>query len=826
MKYFLLLFTCLCLLFSHAQIQGEITDHDNNSLAFVNIHIDGTIKGATSNENGLYEINLGKTGTYTIIYQYLGYKTLKKEIKISSFPFTLNIQLEEEKVSLEEVQLSVKENPANTIIKKAISKRVTHLNAIEKYECNFYSKSLYKIKNAPDKILGQEVGDLGGGLDSTRSGIVYLSETMSKISIQQPNFFKEHIVASKVSGNDSGFSFNTASSVNFNFYNNTINIIEEAVSPLAEFAFNYYKYKLEGVIYVGDFTINKIKVIPKRPDDRSFDGYIYIVDDSWELYGIDLNLTGTDIFFPALDTLNIKQNFKHNTQTNSWVLISQVFDFRYKYFGIKGDGTFSAVYSDYNFRPQINKNTFTNEVLLFEKTASKKETSYWKNNRPVQLTDEEKKDYLLKDSLQIIRKSKPYLDSTDKIKNRFKINHLLSGYTYSNSYKNNQFSISSPIQAIQFNTVQGWNSNVNLSYGKVNKENHTWYRTSALINYGLSDKRLRLSGLVAAKFNNFSKPILTLSGGKKLSQFNEQNPISPTINSISTLFFEDNYAKYFDKTFVQLHFSNEFWNGVHLYSKIAYEDRKPVFNTTSYVTINQENDSYTANNPLLESNYNNSIIQNHSLVKFNLNSRIRFKQKYYTYPDGKFNEYSRKLPELYLGAESVFVSSNKNHQYGLVKTRIYQNVNLKNKGRFVYNIKGGLFINAEGISFVDYKHFNGNQTHVNSNNMHVHKFNLMPYYQLSTNTHYFEGHIEHNFQGYVFNRLPIMKKLNYFLVLGTHLASSKNNRPYSEYSIGLENLGWGKYRFFRLDYVKSYLNGVQQDGVVFGLKFLKLLNID
>ncbi|MFD0962751.1 DUF5686 and carboxypeptidase regulatory-like domain-containing protein [Pseudofulvibacter geojedonensis] len=826
MKQLLLVFTFLCCFYSYGQIQGIITDIDNNSLAFVNIHAKNTLKGATSNEKGFYEVNINKKGTYTIVFQYLGYKTLKKEVQINSFPYVLNIQLKEEKVSLEEVELSVKENPANLIIKKAISKRIEHLNTIDKYECQFYSKSLYKIKNAPKKILGQEVGDLGGGLDSTRTGIVYLSETISKISHQSPDLFKEHILASKVSGNDSGFSFNTASSVNFNFYNNTINIIEEAVSPIADFAFNYYKYQLEGVIYSGEFTINKIKVIPKRPDDRSFDGYIYIVDDSWEIYGVDLNLTGIDVFFPALDTLNIKQNFKYHTDTNNWILISQVFDFKYQYFGIKGDGIFSAVYKDYNFKPELNQKDFTNEVLLFEKEASKKNEGFWNTSRPLQLTREEKNDYQLKDSIQIIRKSKSYLDSTDRIKNKFKFNNLLSGYTYNNSFKNNQFSISSPLQAIQFNTVQGWNTNLSLSYGKVNKEKNTWYKTKAFVNYGLSDKKLRLSGLIAFKFNNFSKPILKLSGGQKLSQFNESPPISSTINSLSTLFFEDNYAKFFDKKFVQLDFSNEFWNGIHLYSKIAYEDRSPVFNTTDYVLMNQEDDVYTANNPIFENNYNNSIIDNHSVLRLNLSSRIRFNQKYYTYPDGKFNEYSRKLPELYLGAESVLTASHKNYQYGLLKARVFQNVNFKNKGRFVYNLKGGIFLNAENISFVDYKHFNGNLTHIGSDDIYVNRFNIMPYYQFSTNQNYFEGHVEHNFQGYVLNRLPVFKKLNYFLVVGAHIAATHNNKPYTEYSVGLENLGWGKFRFFRLDYTWSNYSGNTDHGILFGLKFLDLLNLN
>ena len=134
-------------------------------------------------------------------------------------------------------------------------------------------------KNAPEKILGQEVGDLGGGLDSTRSGVIYLSETISKLDFKSPDKLKEKIIASKVSGDDNGFSFNNASDVDYNFYNNTIEIGNQLVSPVSEFAFNYYRYNLEGVFYDDRGNlINKIRVTPKRENDRVFSGLVYIIE--------------------------------------------------------------------------------------------------------------------------------------------------------------------------------------------------------------------------------------------------------------------------------------------------------------------------------------------------------------------------------------------------------------------------------------------------------------------------------------------------------------------------------------------------------------------
>jgi hypothetical protein len=54
--------------------------------------------------------------------------------------------------------------------------------------------------------------------------------------------------------------------------------------------------------------------------------------------------------------------------------------------------------------------------------------------------------------------------------------------------------------------------------------------------------------------------------------------------------------------------------------------------------------------------------------------------------------------------------------------------------------------------------------------------------------------------------------------------STVGNKPYYEYSVGLDNIGWGKYRLLRIDYVRSSLNGVNDGIFVFGLKFLDFLD--
>ena len=103
-------------------------------------------------------------------------------------------------------------------------------------------------------------------------------------------------------------------------------------------------------------------------------------------------------------------------------------------------------------------------------------------------------------------------------------------------------------------------------------------------------------------------------------------------------------------------------------------------------------------------------------------------------------------------------------------------------------------------------------------------FNLMPYYSNSTNDRYFENHLEYNDTGFIMNKIPLLNLLKSTMNLGFHSLAIPGRKPYSEFTVGLDNLGFGKFKLFRVDYVHSYQSGIQQNGVVFGLKILNVLD--
>jgi hypothetical protein len=816
MRYLILVF--FCSLSVSAQLKGKITDLDNQPIPFVNIYIENSYVGTTSNEQGQYELAVPRPGKYSIVFQFLGFKTQTKTVEIKEFPHNLDITLLEETISLNEVVISSKENPANRIIRAAIAERKAQLEKINSFSADFYSKGIIRLKDVPNKFIGQEVGDLDGVLDSTRSGILYLSETVSKLNYEKPDKLSEKIIASKVSGDSNGFSFNNASDVDFNFYNNTINLNSDIVSPIADYAFNYYSYKLEGVFFDnGGRLINKINVFPRREKDRVFSGVIYIVEDQWAIYGLELSVTGAQIQSPALDVLTFKQNASYDEKNNYWIVRSQTINFEFGFLGFKGNGSFVANYSNYKLNPNFEKSVFTNEVLSFEPEANKKDSTYWNTLRPVPLTSEEFKDYIKKDSIQTLYNSKTYLDSIDASSNKFKLGNLISGYSYENSFENKVFSISSPLNSFNFNTVQGFNTNLDINYTKRYNEYKKYLSIGGQLNYSFETQRLRGTAGINYKFNDINDLKIGFSTGIKVQQFNAQEPISNLINELSSLLFEENYMKLFENRFVKLNYEQELFNGFRLYTALSYENRRGLFNSTDYTFINKADKSYTSNNPLAPLNFEYAPFENHNIVKFEFKGAIRFGQKYLSYPESKFDITNPKYPKLNFSFEKGFGATNSNYNYDHLSVNISQNFSLENKGNFSYNLFGGTFFGAESVAFMDAKHINGNQTHVNLNDTYLSSFKNVGYYDFSTSENYLEYHFEHDFKGYILGKIPFINKLNYNLILGVHGFTSNNQKPYNEFSVGVNNIGWKKYRFLRVDYVRSYHSGFVNDGILFGI---------
>jgi hypothetical protein len=462
--------------------------------------------------------------------------------------------------------------------------------------------------------------------------------------------------------------------------------------------------------------------------------------------------------------------------------------------------------------PDFPKKFFNGEEMKVNDDANKKDSAYWKNERPVPLTKEEEDDYRKRDSLAKIHNSKPYLDSIDRKTNRPTFGKIfIGGYTYYQRYKKRTFDFSPLIQNVEFNTVQGLNVGLSLEMNKELEKNRN-YRWNIHSVYGFSNTHFNTTGGFYYNYKPQKFAWVTIDGGLGTVQFNGANPILPLVNTIYTLVGWGNYMKLYEKSFVQATHHIEIMNGVMLTVAAMYADRMPLMNTTDY-SIFKKTQTYTSNDPVNPLNDSMPSFTRNQEFELSAAVRIRFKQKYYTRPNQKIItgskypvltlEYKRAIPGVF-GSDADF---------DFARISIRDQIKLGLFGTSSYYVSFGIFPSANKMSFMDYHHFNGNLTYFST--FAPQTFNLLPYYTYSTNKQFIEAHYEHNFGGFILNKLPLIRKLKLNEVAGVHYISCNTLPQYVEVFFGLEKL-----RAVRVDFVTAFAKDQKVSaGIRFGLKF-------
>ncbi len=122
-------------------IKGTISTQKGESLPYAGLSVKGTNEGTMANEEGQYELSLAP-GTYVVTFQYLGFKTTVKTITVSESYIELNVTLEEQALHLQEANISKgKEDPAYSIMRRAIAKARFHQLQIRGYTARVYARS-------------------------------------------------------------------------------------------------------------------------------------------------------------------------------------------------------------------------------------------------------------------------------------------------------------------------------------------------------------------------------------------------------------------------------------------------------------------------------------------------------------------------------------------------------------------------------------------------------------------------------------------------------------------------------------------------------------
>ena len=836
-------------------IRGKITGVDGAPLAFANVAVRGTATSTGSNDQGQYQLRL-EAGVVQLVFQYVGYRPRTEAVRVPAGDSTLtfNVMLSPEAYSLSEVTVRGSDrDPAYAIIQHAQQWRAYHQREVAAFRARVYIKSLGRLLETPGKLLGIIKLD-----PDLKPGIFYLSESLSDISFTQPDVIKERMISSRVSGDSRGFSFNRASAGRgFSFYNNLVKsgFSERGfVSPIAANSFLFYQYELVGSSPQNGEIIHKIRVTPRRASDPAFTGFIYIVDGSWRIHSLDVNLTKA-AGINYVDGLHIEQLFAPAPGVpHVWVIQSQRLTLSGSGLGFKGVGYVTANFSGYSHvvptypappdtkateQPAVVAPVTTKEltrqikrekpdlsglssavrrqvkqarrdsirhdplaqlkrgqVQLIDQDANERDSSYWAAVRPVPLTAEERTDYRRKDSTEVIRKSRPYQDSLDRKRNEFSLSKLLlTGYTHNNSFAKRTLTVPPIFNELFYNTVEGYVLNAQATFDQRTADRR-FLSVVPRLRYGFQNRQLQPSVGVYWQLDPVRLREVSVLAGRTIENFDRNSQLTPFINSVYSLLDNRNYAKLYRREGAELGYNWEPTSGLTLRATASYFRRTELFNTSDYLWHDVPGRTFTANLPVAEEAPPEGLGFGHSnAASVGLSASYRPGQRYVTRPDGQYNLGSRwpllnvqgrlGVPHL-LGADVRYLllqgSVRHSMQFGLLGTSTAQVA------------VGGFVGTQEGLTFADYRHFSGNRTLLTAD---FAQFQLLDYYQYSTRAHYVEGHYSHHFNGFIFNKIPLFRRLKWQEVFSLNYLYTPTARSYVELGAGIEHIfGLGRVDFF------------------------------
>ncbi|MGV3547352.1 MAG: DUF5686 and carboxypeptidase regulatory-like domain-containing protein [Pedobacter sp.] len=774
-------------------LTGKITEPKGTSVPFASVYVNATTQGTSSNIDGQYKLTL-PAGKTELLITAVGYEDRKITVTMTENT-KLDIVLSSKIFTLNDVIIkSPNENRANEIIKKVIAKRKIYLNEIDAFSCEVYTKAMQKLLNAPKKFFGRDVATILD-LDSNRQGVIYLSETESKLDFKQRNKIKEVMVSSKIAGDDNGFSFNKASDLSVNFYNNILFedklCVRGFISPIADNAFNYYKYKMMGTSTENGKTISKIQVLPKRKNLPAFSGVIYIVNDVWRINAVDLFVT-KDNGIELIDTLRVSQQLIEVGDV--YVPQSIQFNIVGKLLGFKVTGYVMGVYKNYDVQPRFNKNFFTNEILRVERSSNKKDPFYWEKNRSVPLTPEERENYRRKDSISTLKASQQYLDSVDQVKNRFNpVQVLVTPYIHYRSYNKKSVTFDPLATSIFYNILEGLALKYAVTW-RQGFDDGKYYTIKPEARYGFANNHFTANIKSKYLFDPTRNGTIALGFGSEVANLNSNQQTNLLQNSINTLVFGKNVAKFYERRFFNVEASREFAPSFELKIGADYARRNALTNSNF---THLRSDNFTSNDPFKPDDERSLLFPKHKALVLSGTLAYTVAQKYITRPDGRFyieSDYPRIEFNYKRGIKGVFGSS---VDYDFLSLEIYQKkLHLGMLGKSSILVGAGKFLTSKSLNYPDWKHFRANQSIVFDPDER--NFQFLDFYIFSTSKQYFEAHIQHNFGSFFLSRIPLIKKLKLEEIIGSAYLSSPEKRNYNEFYFGVKRLN------FRIHYGYAY----------------------
>jgi hypothetical protein len=812
-------------------INGVVRDGASGEpMPFVSVAVKGTTTGTTTDIKGYYELQTSENVS-RIQFSFLGYITVTKEFKVGQTQ-TINVTLQEDNKTLDEVVIKPKKekyrnknNPAVELIRQVIAhkkqNRMEHYDYVSYQE---YEKMQMAINNTADNlkksVLFKKYQFVLDNVDTTRFEgkallPLYLEENISqRYQRRDPEKKKTIITATKKITFDERFINNESLSnymkhlyQDIDLYENNVYVLTNSfLSPIADMSPTFYKFYITDTVAAEGIKLVELSFVPRNKNDLLFMGKLYVTLDG--NYGVQKAELGVskDINLNWVTNLQISQNFErstdgrfHPSKTNLLVNFGLFSGKK----GIFGERTVTI--RNFDINTKLADSVFKGQEVVRMDSSLSKTDSYWQENRPDALTAVEERTYKNMDSLNNMKSFKRLL---------YWSTTFLAGYNV-----NGPVEIGPVSTFYSFNPVEGFRLRFG---GRTTTELSKRFYTEAYAAYGFKDERWKF--FLSGTYSINNKSIYSYP----LNYFRASFQRETTIPGQELQFMqEDNFLlsfkrgvndKWMYNDILRLEYVYEF--GDHMGVKVTYKNwKQEAAGGLNFIYSDAMSDT----------------LQTITTSEFGFEWRWApheqfFQRKLYRTPIP--NPYPIITARYNMGIKGFFGGQ---YNYHAIRLNLYKRFYLSQLGLADVNLSGGYIFGNVPYPLLDIAR--ANQTYA----YQLQAFSLMNFLEFVSDK-YVSVNIDYHMYGFIFNKIPLLKKLKLREVAGIKMlygglrpsnrpennsslfkfptdkygntsTFSLDKEPYVEISAGVENI----FNLIRVDVVKrlSYIEhpNVSQIGV-------------
>lgn len=798
----LLTFFTFCI-YSQTKVSGIVKEVSEEPVPFANVFFKGSQKGTISDENGRFYLESSQTHD-SLIVSFVGYKNteifLQKKVN-----YDLTIILEEDTESLDEVVIysgktSKKNNPALDILREIWkNRRENGVKKFNQYQYDKYEKLEFDLNTIDSSVIKNRVFEgfefIWEYMDTSHvTGKTYLpifiNESISEVygdNILRKE--KEVLQGNKNSGfenNQALIDFVKDIYTEYDVYDNYLKFFDKAfTSPLSRTGIDVYSYVLRDSAFIDNKWCYNIVYYPRRKNELTFKGDFWVNDTTFAIKNINLKASKNTNLNWVRD-IYIEQEFE--------VLNDSVFLITRDYFmsdfsfmekeaaqGIYGKRT--TLYDNYQFDIEKDKKFYSEKRQPYQSEVFNRSDSFWKEKRMESLNKDEREIYVMLDTLRNLPKFKRYYNLATT---------LASGY-----YEVNNFDIGPVFSIFGYNSAEGMRLRIG---GRTYFNQNDPWRIEGFGAYGFKDRKFKYG--LSGKLLLDQKSRLTIFAGNRHDV--EQMGASLTQS-------DDVLGRNIASSFVLSKGRNDRLSRIDLSTfGLDFEPWKNflVRFSGSYKTLESATKTFKIDYKVKENGVFTDKIKN-DLRQTEIEMAVIYTPGKKTSGHGveplviNGGDYPVFYASYGYGVKDVFRSD---FDYKKLQFLYTQYWNIGGIGRLRSDFEMGKTIGTVPLSLLDA--IPGNQTYFSLDNT----FSLLDYYEFVSDT-YGSLHLQHDFGGRLFSRIPYVRKLNlrelfgFRAVYGTisddninlnasNIVYQAPENIYWEWSVGIGNI----FKVFRLDF--------------------------